>query len=438
LLGNEGNIDESGALMRLYWVAVQVLFFIAFVPAVYSAPTVAGKTAFKEGEVIVRFKNPLKAAKSATTQKSSIIKKFKRLPLHHLKLPTGMSVDAAVRELLNDPNVLYAEPNYIVRKSAVPNDPNYGNQWNLPLISTPAAWDLYTGPGVVANSLIVAVLDTGIAYTHPDLAPNLWTNHGEICGNAIDDDNNGIVDDCFGANFGGTIPGNPWDDDTADSHGTHVSGIIGAVGNNSVGISGVNWGVRLMAVKFLHGPDGLGELADALSGVEYAITMGAKIINMSFEVNEDTGSLRDAIGAAEKAGVLVVTAAGNTGKNLDTTHVFPASIRSPANIAVAAATITDGLPYYSDYGRHTVELAAPGGITTGSANAILSTVWLNNGSILYRTTAGTSSAVPHVAGAAALIWNLFPDLTAAQVKARILIGVDHVPAFAESTITGAD
>ena len=422
--------------MRSFLAAMYVSLFILFIPVVHSAPYNVNKYAYKDGELIVRFKDATKTAKTVTTHKSSILRTFKRIPFHHVKLNSGVSVEEALIAYRSDPNVLYAEPNYIVRKSAVPNDPNYGNQWNLPLISTPAAWDLYTGPGVVANSLIVAVLDTGIAYTHPDLAPNLWINHGEICGNAIDDDNNGIVDDCFGANFGGTTPGNPWDDDTADSHGSHVSGIIGAVGNNSVGVSGVNWGVRLMAVKFLHGPEGLGELADALSGVEYAITMGAKIINMSFEVNEDTGSLRDAIGAAEKAGVLVVTAAGNTGKNLDTAHVFPASIRSPANIAVAAATITDGLPYYSDYGRHTVELAAPGGITTGSANAILSTVWLNNGSILYRTTAGTSSAVPHVAGAAALIWNLFPDLTAAQVKARILIGVDHVPAFAESTITG--
>jgi len=421
--------------MRSFLTVLCVSLFV-FIPVVYGDPFNVDTSAYKEGELIVRFKDVTKSAKSVTAHKSSILKKFKRIPLHHVKLNSSMSVKEALPAYRNDPNVLYAEPNYIVRKSVVPNDPSFGSQWNLPLISTPAAWNLYTGPGVVADSLIVAVLDTGIAYTHPDLAPNLWINHGEICGNGIDDDNNGIVDDCFGANFGGTTPGNPWDDDTADSHGTHVSGIIGAAGNNNTGVSGINWRVRLMAVKFLHGPDGLGELVDALSGVEYAISMGAKIINMSFEVNEDTGSLRDAVAAAEKAGVLIVTAAGNTGKNLDTTGVFPASVRSPVNIAVAAATISDGLPYYSDYGRHTVELAAPGGIATGSANAILSTVWLNEGSILYRTTAGTSTAVPHVTGAAALLWNLFPSLTAAQVKARILNGVDHVPAFADSTITG--
>jgi subtilisin family serine protease len=421
--------------MRVVAIVVNLLLVFAAVPTVCGAASATNTPAYKEGELLVRFKNPLKASKSITAQKSSIIRRFGSLPLHHVRIPTGVSVSEALKGFKNDPNVLYAEPNYIVRKATVPDDTRYAEQWNLPLISAPSAWDIFTG-NRVPGSVIVAVLDTGIAYSHPDLTANLWHNSGEICGDGIDNDNNGIIDDCYGANFGGFTPGNPWDDDTADSHGTHVAGIIGAVGNNQTGTSGINWGVRLMAVKFLHGPEGLGELADALRGVEYAIAQGAKIINMSFEVDEDTGSLRDAVTAAEKAGVLVISAAGNTGRNLDTSSVFPASIRSPINIVVASATRTDDLAPYSDYGRHTVDLAAPGGVTTGSVNAILSTVWLDNGATLYRTTAGTSMAVPHVTGAAALIWNFFPLLTAEQVKARILNGVDRVSAFAEKTISG--
>lgn len=421
--------------MRHFLAAVHILLIIAYAPAIYGAPSQVLRPAYKEGELIVRFKNPLKAAKSATAQKSSILRKFKRFPAHHIKLPAGSSVQESLEAFRSDPNVLYAEPNYFARKSVVPNDPSYVGQWNLPLISAPSAWDNSVGSRGT-DAVIVAVLDTGIAYSHPDLAPNIWVNSGEFCGDGIDNDGNGITDDCYGANFGGFSRGDPWDDDTADSHGTHVAGIMGAVGNNGVGIAGVNWAAKIMAVKFLHGPEGVGELADALSGVEYSLNKGAKLINMSFEVDEDSVSLRDAVAAAENAGVLVVSAAGNTGKNLDQTGVYPASIRSPVNITVAASTSVDTLPSYSDYGRHTVELAAPGGVATGSADAVLSTVWLNGGATLYRTTAGTSMAAPHVTGAAALIWNLHPLLSAAQVKARILNGVDPVPAFAENTITG--
>ncbi|WP_277057222.1 S8 family serine peptidase [Trichlorobacter lovleyi] len=391
---------------------------------------------YQQGELIVRFKDDTKAGKSLSAAKASTVGSFKRLKVRHIRLPSGTSVDKALEQFRADPNVLYAEPNYRVHKLVLPNDTLYGSQWNLSMISAPAVWDRYTGPSEITNSIIVAVLDTGVAYIHPELSPNLWTNPGEIPGNGVDDDRNGIIDDYYGANFGGSNPGNPWDDDTADSHGTHLSGIIGAVGNNSAGVAGINWKVRVMAVKFLHGPDGSGVLSDALLGVEYAIAKGAKIINMSFEVDGDSQSLRDAIAAADNAGVLVVSAAGNSAKNLDSSMVCPASIRSANNTAVAASTNNDLAASYSNYGRHTVELAAPGGVGTGNPSAILSTVYLNDGATLYRTTAGTSMAAPHVAGAAALIWNANPTLSAYQVKARILNGVDLVNAFSSTTISG--
>jgi len=157
---------------------------------------------------------------------------------------------------------------------------------------------------------------------------------------------------------------------------------------------------------------------------------------MSFEVESDSKALRDALAAADQAGALVISAAGNLALSLDSHTVYPASIRSANNIAVAASTRTDSLASYSNYGRHTVDLAAPGGVTTGSANAILSTVWLNNGMTLYRTTAGSSMSSPHVTGAAALIWGRYPSLSAYQVRARIMNGVDQGSTFSDTTVTG--
>lgn len=417
-------------------------FLVYLLVLVFSAGTACSETSsaarYKQGELIVRFKDPARAAKTLSAHKSSRLHSYTGMKYEHVRLPTGTSVQDALVAYRKDSNVLYAEPNYRVRKAAIPSDPQYGSQWNLPLISAPTAWDRFIG----SKQIVVAVLDTGVAYTHPDLVDNLWTNPGEIPNNGIDDDGNGIVDDYYGANYGGTRgTGDPWDDDTSDSHGTHLSGIIGAVGNNALGVSGINWTVKVMAVKFLHGSEGSGELSDVLKAIDYALSKQAKIINLSFEVDEDPTlindikSLREAITTADKAGVLVVSAAGNSASNLDTVNIYPASIRLPNNISVAAATRNDTLASYSDYGRHVVDLAAPGGVTTGSSNAVLSTVWLNNGSLLYRSLAGTSAAAPHVSGALALVWGSAPTLSHYQVKARILNGVDTVSSYS-TTITG--
>lgn len=430
-------------------ILIAVMVFILAAPALLSATSsafkaaAAGHSAYKEGELLVKFRKS-GVAKSihksfGTAAKSSI----RMLKVDHVRLPEGMTVKEALALYRNNPDVEYAEPNFYVRKASIPNDPLFSSQWNLPLIAAPAAWSRFAGSRA-AGSVIVAVLDTGVAYSHPDLSANLWTNPAEIPADGLDNDANGIVDDYYGANFGGLRPGDPWDDDTADSHGTHVAGIIGAVGNNGSGTTGINWAARIMGVKVLHGPEGFGELSDVLKGMEYALAKGAKIINCSIETFDDPAgangmqSLHEAVKIADTAGALVVSAAGNTGLNLDVARVYPASVRLPNNIAVAAVTRFDVLAGYSDFGRHSVDLAAPGGSSggTGTSDGVLSTVWLNNGAQLYRTTSGTSMATPHVAGAAALVWNLNPGLTVYQVKGRILTSVDRSPGYTEKSISG--
>lgn len=415
-------------LMLLLLLTSSSIVFAADLTTALNTP------AYRPGELIIRYKDDAVGLKSLTARKASSVHSFSRIKARQVKLDRQTSVDEALEQFRADPNVLYAEPNYIIRKTNTPNDPRFYEQWNMRQISAPTAWDSYTGPYNPSDSLIVAVLDTGIAYSHPDLQNNLWVNPGEVCGNGIDDDGNGYVDDCYGINLGGNgANGDPWDDDTKDSHGTHLAGIVGAVGNNGIGVTGVNWNVRIMAVKFLHGPDGEGDLANALKGVEYALSKGAKIINMSFEVSYDSQSLRDAIAAADRAGALIISAAGNDGKNIDNSPVYPASIRTANNISVASSTNTDTLSSFSNYGKQSVYLAAPGG--SRGSGTILGTAWHNDGQTLYSYISGTSIAAPHVTGAAALLWNMNPALSPYQIKARILNGTDPLDSMAGKTVT---
>ena len=339
-----------------------------------------------------------------------------------VRLAPGQAVAAALAAARANPFVMYAEPDYLLHAATVPNDPKYadGTLWGMNKIAMPAAWDVSTG-----GSTVVAVIDTGVDYTHPDLAANIWTNPGEVAGDGIDNDHNGFVDDIRGWDFANN-DNNPMDD---HSHGTHVSGTIAGVGNNGVGVVGVNWAAQIMPVKFLDA-SGSGTTEAAIQALNYAVMMGARVSNHSYGDNAFSQAHLDAITAAGLAGHLVVAGAGNgdfLGRaiNNDTTPFFPASYQpTPDNvISVAATDSTDKFASFSNYGAQSVDLAAPG------VN-IYSTV--PGG---YGTKSGTSMATPHVVGAAALIWAADPSLAMDQVRGRLLAGTDSIQALNPSRPT---
>ncbi|MCI0376699.1 MAG: S8 family serine peptidase [Gemmataceae bacterium] len=353
--------------------------------------------------------------------------------LQRITLPEGVDVPTALALYQSDPRVLYAEPNYVLRLTVAPNDPGYADMWNLENtgqsggtpdadIDAERAWDVGTG----SSQVVVAVIDTGIDYNHPDLAANIWVNPGEIAGDGQDNDGNGYIDDVHGYDFANN-DGNPLDD---NGHGTHVAGTIGAVGNNGIGITGVNWNVSIMGVKVFAG-DGSADVDEMIAGIYYAAANGAIVSNNSWAA---TGTfpqaLYDAFAAARDAGQIVVAAAGNgdefgNGFNIDVSPVYPAAFELDNVIAVAATDHTDDLSTFSNFGVVSVDLAAPG-------ESILSTLPDNS----YGVFSGTSMATPHVTGVVALVWSLHPSWTYQQVIDQVLGTVDPLPELVGITVTG--
>ena len=337
------------------------IFAIKFLLVIFFCSN--GFAEYIPGEVIVKFKSDTTAYKINTLHKKigSLKKKeFKGTRIHQMRLPDGVSVEEAVEYYKSDPDVEYAEPNYIVRIDSVPNDSYFNNLWGLHNtgqtggtadadIDAPEAWNLTTGSAEV----IIAVVDTGVAYDHPDLAGNIWNNAGETsCTDGIDNDGNGYIDDCKGWDFVGN------DNDPADynGHGTHVAGTIAAHGNNSNGITGVMWQAKIMPLRFL-GISGSGTTADAVSAILYANAKGAHVINNSWGGSGYSQALKDAIDASN---AVVVCAAGNSSSNLDTSSFYPAGYKSANIISVAATDSLDNLASFSNYGKISVDLAAPG------------------------------------------------------------------------------
>ena len=311
------------------------------------------------GELLVRFRAGTSAAAQARVLAAHQVVTRSRLPsrgLQLVRLAHGTSARAAAAALEREAGVLYAEPNFVYHPDATPNDPFFGDLWGLDAIQAPAAWDTTTGsPGVK-----VAVVDSGIAYDHPDLAPNIWVNPGESGGgketNGIDDDGDGYVDDVHGWDFVQD------DNEPLDFfyHGTHVAGTIGAAGNNGTGVTGVDWQTSLMALRA--GDAVNGELLDSdiLSAFVYACAHGARVVNASFGGPEFSQAMLDVISSPACADTLFVASAGNDGVDVDAAPSYPCSF-SAANLVCVAATAVDGtLASFSNYGPGSVDLAAPG------------------------------------------------------------------------------
>jgi serine protease len=352
--------------------------------------------------------------------------------LYAAAVPAGRTVAESLAEFGRIPEVAYAEPDYRVYAERVPNDPRFrdGTLWGLHNagqfggkpdadIDAREAWNTITD----ASDVVVAVIDTGADYTHPDLAANMWTNPDELPGNGLDDDANGYIDDVHGYDFH-DADGDPQDD---VGHGTHVAGTIAARGNNGIGVTGVAWRARLMAVRFLSWDGGF--MSDAIESLNYAVANGAAISNNSWGGLGFSQGLLDAITAARDAGHLYVAAAGNGGSDrigddTDSIPFYPAGLPADNVIAVAALDRRDRLANFSNYGDESVDLGAPG-------VGVFSTI--PGG---YEADDGTSMATPHVSGALALLKSQHPDWTADKLKARLLDTVTPIPALAGKTVTG--
>lgn len=321
--------------------------------------------------------------------------------------------DEALAELKKDPRVVYAEPNYLLQEFSTPNDLD-PQLYGMHRLNAPQAWDVTHGSK--ARGPLVAIMDSGADYNHPDLAANIWTNPGEIPGNGIDDDGNGVIDDVHGFNAAAKS-GDPMDD---GSHGTHVHGTIGAVGNNGQGVVGVNWEANLMPVKFL--AQGYGDTADAIEGILYATKMGARITSNSWGGINYSQALLDTLAASP---ALHICAAGNDSFNNDVRPVYPAGYNIPNLVSVAATNAEGKLASFSNFGLDSVHVAAPG-------DKIYSTLPGNQ----YGFKSGTSMAAPGVTGVAALVVTEFPEISNEELKDRLLFAVDRSPDLQGKLISG--
>lgn len=327
-------------------------------------------------------------------------------------------IEAAELEARLGPDAVeFVEPDHEVFAVGAPEtplaaDPLAGKQWAHGIVRSAGAWAVSRG----SSSVIVAVVDSGIDPSHPDLVPNLWVNPGEVAGNGIDDDDNGLVDDIHGWNFAANSAAITADD-SPSWHGTHVAGTIGAAGGNGIGISGHAQEVRLLTVKFLKST-GSGNSSDAIRGIDYAIRKGAKIISNSWGSRNYSQALAQLVRRAEQAGVLFVAAAGNNGTSNDKTAFYPANYPGSNVISVAASTSTDAMASFSNYGQQMVHVAAPG-------HKIYSA---KNGGT-YQTMSGTSMATPLVSGVLATMLAARPDLSFAQIRGALLSTVDQKPAY---------
>jgi subtilisin family serine protease len=392
--------------------------------------------AYVPDQIIVRFADSLDAQAQADLNARNggqQINDLGGIGAKLLRVSAG-GVERALRAYRAEAGVRYAEPNYIVHAitpdarplATVPNDPSFGQLWGMRntgqtvngVAGTPGAdikaepaWTVTTG----TRTVVVGVIDTGIDYNHPDLAANVWSNPGGIGGCAVGTHGyNAITRTC-----------NPLDD---HDHGSHVSGTIGGVGNNGVGVAGVNWTTSIMGLKFLDA-SGSGSTADAIVAIDFAVNakiagVNVRVLSNSWGGGGFSQALLDAINRANANDILFVAAAGNSSANNDTTPHYPSSYNAPNVVSVAATDSNDALASFSNFGANSVHLGAPGVST-------LSTTIGNT----YSYFSGTSMATPHVSGAAALILSQ-GYLSVSALKSKLLSSVDALPSLSGRTVTG--
>ncbi|NMR27535.1 S8 family serine peptidase [Pseudoalteromonas sp. NEC-BIFX-2020_015] len=345
---------------------------------------------------------------------------------------TGMSTKEAIKLLQTHSAIEYVEPDYRVSIANTPNDPDFSQLWGLHNegqtggtadadIDALEAWSITTG----GKDVVVGVIDTGVDYSHSDLTANMWVNPGEIAGDGIDNDNNGYVDDIYGINAI-TSAGDPMDD---QGHGTHVSGTIGATGNNNNGVVGVNHDAAIVGCKFLDA-QGSGSTSNAIKCIDYMVGLkndgvNIRVLNNSWGGGGFSQALADAITASEQADILFVAAAGNDAVDNDQNPSYPANYEHESVLSVASTDSRDNMSDFSQWGATTVDLGAPG-------SAILSTVPGNG----YASYSGTSMATPHVAGVAALVLSINPDLSTSELKQLLMDSGDDNAQLQGKTVSG--
>lgn len=404
------------------------------------ATSVAHAQAYVPGEVIVKLKSQAGTADSyafvgkATSDKEMVLKEsWGKMNLYHFATRKGQTVEQAVTELNADPNVLYAEPNFIINKS---EDTGVQETFSSEqVLASPQAQSTYmaTGANIGVQSVwaasggapatkpIVAVVDTGLDTTHSVFTSShaVWTNPGEIAGNHIDDDGNGYVDDVHGWNFVDNSP-TMYDD---DGHGTHVSGIILSIDQNIYTTPLSESKVAIMPLKFLNGA-GTGTTSNAIRAIYYASNMGAAVINNSWGGSDYSAALHEAVAYSYSKGTLFVAAAGNASNNNDRAPMYPSSYDVPNVISVAATTDYDYLASFSNFGATTVHLGSPGVY-------ILSTIPNNS----FATMSGTSMAAPFVSGTAAQMKVSSPTMLGYQLKTILDTKLSSVSQLTGKVIT---
>lgn len=410
--------------------------------------------AYEPGEMILRTKGGVSVQSNSVAEDFgvTILDKFETSDgllksdageFLHVKLPPGLSVKEAMTTIAKDERVQFAVPNHtyglpeeiqaqepvsISRKRAQPpNDLGYSKLYGLHNegqtggtpdadIDAPEAWSLQSGRGQNEGGPLVAIIDTGVDYQHVDLKANMWTNPGEIPGDGIDNDRNGVIDDVHGYDaFSNT--GDPMD---RQGHGTHVAGTIGAQGDNGEGVVGVSQDANIMAVK-IFGDSGRTNAAAIIRGIQYADKMGVRLANNSWGGGTSNAGIQAAFANSP---AMHLVAAGNDGKNNDLRPSYPANYNLPNIISVAATDDQDQLARFSNYGAREVDLAAPGVDT-------FSTIPGNS----YGSKSGTSMATPHATGAAAVVVSEFPSISNEELRSRLLGGVDTKPQLKGKVVT---